>query len=120
MGETKTVGHDWRDIFRAFKMAFDPKKMFLGYIGLLASIIWCTTVVAFFSALKLVSTSPFAFIKLIFCSARECLPMVVKNMLLAIMPLDFGEFFVLAVLVFGLLAIWSLVGGAITRISALD
>ena len=34
MGETKTVVHDWRDIFRAFKMAFDPKKMFLGYIGL--------------------------------------------------------------------------------------
>ena len=35
MIEAKTVKHDWRDIFRAFKMAFDPKKMLLGYIGIL-------------------------------------------------------------------------------------
>ena len=120
MGETKTVVHDWRDIFRAFKMAFDPKKVFLGYIGLLASIMWCVVAVAFFSALKLVSTNPYAFIKLALSSAREGIPLAVKNSLLAIMPLDFGEFIVLGVLVFGLLVIWSLIGGAITRIAALD
>ena len=120
MGETKTVVHDWRDIFRAFKMAFDPKKMFLGYIGLLASIVWCVVAVAFFSALKLVSTNPYAFVKLALYSAREGVPLAIKNLLLAIMPLDFGEFVVLAVLVFGLLVIWSLTGGAITRIATLD
>lgn len=120
MGETKTVLHDWRDIFRAFKMAFDPKKMFLGYIGLLASLVWCVIAVSFFSALKLVSTNPYAFIKLVLYSAREGIPLAIKNLLLAIMPLDFGEFVVLAVLVFGLLVIWSLIGGAITRIASLD
>ena len=72
MGETKTVVHDWRDIFRAFKMTFDPKKVFLGYIGLsLASIVWCVVAVTFFSALKLVSTNPYAFIKLALSSARK-------------------------------------------------
>lgn len=120
MGETKTVIYDWREIFRAFKMAFDPKKMFLGYLGLLASLIWCMAAVAFFSALKMVSANPFAFVKLVLYSAREGAPLAIKNALLAIMPLDFGEFVVLGVLVFGLLVIWSLIAGAITRIAALD
>lgn len=120
MGETRTIRHDWRDIFRAFKMAFDPKKMFLGYLGILASLVWCVGAVAFFSSLKLVSTTPHIFIKLILCSARDGVPIVLKNVLSAIMPLDFGELFVLTVLILGLLAIWSLAGGAITRIAALD
>ena len=63
MGETKTVMHDWRDIFRAFKMAFDPKKMVLGYAGLLASLAWCSVVVAFFSALKLIGIKFFQYRK---------------------------------------------------------
>jgi hypothetical protein len=120
MAETKTIRHDWRDIFHALKMAFDPKKMFLGYAGLLASLIWCVVSVTFFSALKLVSTDSYTFIKLILYSAKEGIPAISKNLLSAIMPLDLGELFVFAVLGFGLLAIWSFVGGAITRIAALD
>lgn len=120
MGEITMIRHDWRDIFRAFKMAFDPKKMFLGYTALLASLFWCTAVVALFSALKLISTTPCTFIRLILYSAREGIPVVARSVSLAIMPLDFGELFVLSILVFGLLAIWSLAGGAITRISAID
>ncbi len=120
MGEAKTAGHDWRDIFRAFKMAFDPKKMFLGYAGLLASLAWCFIAVAFFSALKMVSATPYTFLELILRSAKEGVFIILNNFLPAIMPLDFAEFFVLLVLIFGLLVIWSFVGGAITRIAALD
>ncbi|MBU6391256.1 MAG: hypothetical protein KGQ83_03335 [Planctomycetes bacterium] len=120
MGETKTVRHDWRDIFNAFRMAFDPKKIFLGYIGILASLVWCVVAVAFFSALKLISTTPCTLVKLILCSAREGIPVILKNVTSAVMPLDFGEFTVFGILIFGLLAIWSLIGGAITRIAALD
>ena len=40
MGETKAVVHDWRDIFRAFKMAFYPKKMFLLYLFLFSNFIF--------------------------------------------------------------------------------
>jgi len=120
MAETKTIRHDWRDIFHALKMALDPKKMFLGYAGLLASLIWCVVSVTFFSALKLVSTDSYTFIKLILYSAKEGIPAISKNLLSAVMPLDLGELFVFAVVGFGLLAIWSLVGGAITRIAALD
>ncbi|WKZ19707.1 MAG: hypothetical protein QY310_03890 [Candidatus Jettenia sp. CY-1] len=120
MGEVKTIRHDWRDIFRAFKMAFDPKKMFLGYSALLASLFWCTIVVALFSALKLISTTPCTFIRLVLCSAREGVPVIARNISHAIMPLDFGELFALSILIFGILAIWSLAGGAITRISAVD
>lgn len=120
MGGAKLVRHDWRDIFHAFKMAFDPRKMLLGYAGLLASLAWCVIVVAFFSALKLVSITPYIFIELILRSAREGVFVLTNSLLPAIIPLDFGEFFVLFVLIFGLLAIWSQVGGAITRIAALD
>jgi len=120
MGETKVMTYNWRSIFHAFKMAFDPKKVILGYIGLVTSLMWCVTAVAFFSALKFVEISPYSFIKLILCSAREGIPVVIKYGLLTIIPLDFGEFFVLTVLVLGLLAIWSFIGGAITRIAALD
>src|SRR5574341_1246589 len=120
MGETKTVRHDWRDIFHAFKMAFDPKKIFLGYIGILASLIWCVVAIAFFSALKLISTTPCTLIKLVLCSAKEGIPVILKNVTSAVMPLDFVEFIVFGILIFGLLAIWSLIGGAITRIAALD
>src|SRR3990172_2066951 len=112
MGETKTVVHDWRDIFRAFKMACDPKKIFLGYVGILASLLWCVAAVTFFSALKLISANPLDILRIALYSAREAIPFVVKNALLAIMPLDFGEFVVLSVLLFGLLVIWSLVAGA--------
>lgn len=120
MGEVNVVRHDWRDIFHAFKMAFDPKKMFLGYAGLLTSLVWCMTAVGFFSALKLVSTTPSLFLKLVLSSAREGIPVLTKSLFSAIIPLDFGELFVLLILVIGLLVIWSLVGGAITRIAALD
>lgn len=120
MGETKTVMHDWRDIFRAFKMAFDPKKMVLGYAGLLASLAWCSVAVAFFSALKLIDTPPAIFAKLVLSSVKESIPVMMKSVFSAMVPLDFGEFFVFGVLVFGLLLIWSLVGGAITRLAALD
>ncbi len=120
MDDAKAIKHDWRDIFRAFKMAFDPKKVFLGYAGILASIMWCIVVVTFFSAFKLITTTPCMFIKLFLCSAREGIPVVVSNVLSSIMPLDFGEFFVLLAITLGLLAIWAFVGGAITRITALD
>ncbi|MCF6157934.1 MAG: hypothetical protein E3K32_05040 [wastewater metagenome] len=120
MAEAKAVRHDWRDIFRAFKMAFDPKKIFLGYAGLLASLVWCVIVLAFFSAVKLISINSYTFVRLIFRSAGEGISAAVKNFLSAITPLDFSELFVFAILVFGVLAIWSFVGGAITRISSLD
>jgi len=112
--------HSWLDILLAFKMAFDPKKVFLGYSGLLISLVWCVMAVSFFFALKLIETSPFIFIKLILSSVKDGLPIVVSNILPAVTPIHIGEFFVFAVIVLGLLAIWSLIGGAITRITALD
>lgn len=120
MIEAKTVKHDWRDIFRAFKMAFDPKKMLLGYIGILSSLIWCTITVVFFSSLKMISTSPSAIIKLVLYSAREGIPVVFRDFLLTIVPLDFGELITFAIIIIGLLIIWSIIGGAITRIASLD
>ncbi|HHT9106628.1 MAG TPA: hypothetical protein ACFYD7_12275 [Candidatus Wujingus californicus] len=120
MIEAKTVKHDWRDIFRAFKMAFDPKKMLLGYIGILSSLIWCTMAVVFFSSLKMINTSPSAIIKLVLYSAREGIPVVFRNFLLTIVPLDFGELIIFAIITIGLLIIWSIIGGAITRIASLD
>lgn len=120
MSKVKTVMHTWCDIFRAFKMAFDPKKMVLGYAGLLASLAWCSLVAAFFSALKLIDTTPAFFTKLVLFSVKESVQVIVKSVFSSFIPLDFGKLFAFGVFVFGLLMIWSLVGGAITRLAALD
>ncbi len=120
MDATKTINHDWRDILRAFKMAFDPKKVLLGYLGLLVSMAWCLSVISFFSSVKMISASPALVISLVCRSVKEGVPFLARNALSALSPMDFGEFFVLVVLVVGLLVIWALVGGAITRIAALD
>ncbi|MBI5307622.1 MAG: hypothetical protein HZB37_04620 [Planctomycetes bacterium] len=120
MNETNTITHDWRDILRAFKMAFDPKKALLGYAGLLASIVWCLAVMSFFSSVKMISASPSFVISLVCYSVKEGVPFLARNVMSTLSPMDFGEFFVLVVLVVGLLVIWAMVGGAITRIAALD
>ena len=101
-------------------MAFDPKKLLLGYAGLLASLVWCLMVLSFFSSLKMISVTPSFIIKLICSSVKEGVPFLARNVLSTLSPMDFGEFVVLVALVVGLLAIWALVGGAITRIAALD
>ena len=120
MDATKTITHDWRDILRAFKMAFDPKKVLLGYFGLLASMAWCLVVISFFSSVKMISASPTFVISLVCRSLGEGVPFLARSVLSTLSPMDFGEFFVLVVLVVGLLVIWAMVGGAITRIAALD
>ena len=113
MNETNTITHDWRDILRAFKMAFDPKKVLLGYAGLLASIVWCLVVMSFFSSVKMISASPSFVISLVCYSVKEGVPFLARNVMSTLSPMDFGEFFVLVVLVVGLLVIWAMVGGAI-------
>lgn len=116
MDEQKPIAYGWRDIFRAFKMAFDPKIIFLGYIGFLTSLLWCVIAVTLFYALKLVDTSPYMLIKFVLSPAGR----VISAMLSVITPLEIGEFFAVGIVAIGLLAIWSLVGGAITRIAAID
>lgn len=120
MVETKIHIHSWRDIFIAFKMAFDPKKMFLGYVGLLISLLWCVMAVSFFSALKIINVSPFLFIKIILSSMRENCPIHGSNFSSIATIFSIGGFVVFVIIILGLLAIWSLLGGAITRITALD
>ncbi|MCF6148259.1 MAG: hypothetical protein E3K37_06340 [Candidatus Kuenenia sp.] len=120
MVETKTHIHSWRDIFITFKMAFDPKKMFLGYVGLLISLLWCVMAVSFFSALKIINVSPFFIIKIILSPMRENCPIHGSNFSSVVAGFSGGGFVVFVIIVLGLLAIWSLLGGAITRITALD
>ncbi|MDR4507002.1 MAG: hypothetical protein MRJ65_01980 [Candidatus Brocadiaceae bacterium] len=120
MGQIEGMKINYRDIFLAFKMAFDPKKLFLGYLGLLVSLAWSMVVLAVSNGLKLVEVTPFIFIKILLSSVREGTPVLIKNVLLAISPLDIGEVLVSLILVLGLLALWSVVGGALTRIAVLD
>ncbi|MGQ3683898.1 MAG: hypothetical protein ACUBOA_02605 [Candidatus Loosdrechtia sp.] len=120
MTEEKIQRHDWRDIFCAFKMAFDPKRMFLGYAAILASLIWCIAATAVFSSLKLFNVTPSVFINLVLSPAKEGLPVIFRNIVSAAVPFNIGEFFAFTVIAFGLLAIWSFAGGAITRIASLD
>ncbi|GJQ50083.1 putative membrane protein [Candidatus Kuenenia stuttgartiensis] len=120
MVKTKTHVHSWRDIFVAFKMAFDPKMMFLGYAGLLISLAWCMTAASFFSALKIINLSPFFFTKIILSPMRDNCPIHGANFSSAAAMFSVGGFIFFITIALGLLAIWSFFGGAITRIAALD
>jgi len=46
----RELKQDWRDIFSAFRVAFDPKKMLLGFVGVFLSLLWIWVVLQGMSA----------------------------------------------------------------------
>jgi hypothetical protein len=114
------ITQDFRDILRGFKMTVDFNKLIFAFVGIVFSIIWVLAVLAFLSALGLISIGPFAIIDNVLVSPRLGLSSLFGIFLSGMATLDWAEYLGLVVLVVGLLIIWSIIGGAITRLAALE
>jgi hypothetical protein len=114
------ITQDFRDILRGFKMTVDFNKLIFAFVGIVFSIIWVLAVLALLSALGLISIGPFAIIDNVLVSPRLGLSSLFSIFLSGTATLDWAEYLGLVVLVVGLLTIWSIIGGAITRLAALE
>ncbi|MFQ5714507.1 MAG: hypothetical protein ACE5GU_10805 [Candidatus Scalinduaceae bacterium] len=114
------ITQDFRDILRGFKMTVDFNKLIFAFVGIVFSIIWVLVVLAFLSALELINTDPFTIIDKVLVSPRLGLSYLFSAFLSGMATVDWAEYLGLVVLVVGLLIIWSIIGGAITRLAALE
>lgn len=115
------VAQDFRDILRGLKMTFDFNRLVFAFVGIVFSIIWVLIILGLGSALKLTTTTPLDIINNVLVSPRLGLSYLFNNVLLTSMTnIDWAEYLGLVVLVLGLLAIWSVIGGSITRSAALE
>lgn len=111
---------DLQDVLRGFKMTLDFNKLFFAVVGIILSVIWVLVILAFASAFKLVAISPFELITGFLISPRLGLCSLIRKLFSSLQTVDWGEYAALVVLVLGLLIIWSVFAGAITRLAAVE
>lgn len=114
------IKSDWRDIFRAFRMAFDPKKVILGVGGVIASLVLFIVLISVFKHFGYVDIGPAEIINGAFFSSNLCPYDMLLSFFQSMMVFSTGKLIVSLCLVAGLLIIWSVAGGAITRIAAME
>lgn len=114
------IAQDISNILRGFKMMVDFNKLVFAFLGIVFSIIWVLTIISLFSALKLIGINPFVLISSVLFSHGLGLSNLLNAFLTTMATIDWAEFVALIVLVIGLLIIWSIFGGAITRSAAVE
>jgi hypothetical protein len=111
---------DTKSILRGVKVALDFNKLVCAFVGIAFSILWVLVILAFGSAFKLVEITPFEIINGFLISPRPGLCSLLNVLVSSIKSVEWGEYVVLIVLVLGLMIIWSVFAGAITRLAALE
>ena len=111
---------DTQSILRGVKMSLDFNKMFCAFVGIAFSILWVLVILAFGSAFKLVEITPFEVINEFLISPRLGLCSSLSALASSMKRVEWGEYVVLIVLVLGLMIIWSIFAGAVTRLTALE
>ncbi len=111
---------DLQDVLRGFKMTLDFNKLFSAVFGIILSLIWVLVILAFASTYKLVAITPFELITEFLLSPRLGLCSLTRTLFASIKTVELGEYAVLVVLVLGLLVIWSVFAGSITRLAAVE
>ncbi|MFQ5956451.1 MAG: hypothetical protein ACE5KK_01625, partial [Candidatus Brocadiales bacterium] len=111
---------NWQDMSYAFWAAFDLKRVLLGFVGVLASVLWVCGILWPFSVLKFIDTGPATVFANFLKPPMEGASSIFSAFSLAIASGSWKQYLPLALIIFGLLAIWSIIGGAITRIASLE
>ena len=111
---------DTKSILRGVKVALDFNKLVCAFVGIAFSILWVLVILAFGSAFKLVEITPFEVINGFLISPRLGLCSSLSALASSMKSVEWGEYVVLIVLVLGLMIIWSVFAGAITRLAALE
>ncbi len=116
----QSVIQDAQHILRGFKMSIGFNKLIFAFVGIVLSILWVLVILAFGSAFKLVEITPFEIINGFLISPRLGLCSFLSVLVSSIKSVEWGEYAVLVVLVMGLLIIWSVFAGVVTRLAALE
>ena len=111
---------DTQSILRGVKISLDFNKLVCAFVGIAFSILWVLVILAFGSAFKLVEITPFEVINGFLISPRLGLCSSLSALASSMKSVEWGEYLVLIVLVLGLMMIWSVFAGAITRLTALE
>ncbi|MGR3176859.1 MAG: hypothetical protein ACUZ8E_02250 [Candidatus Anammoxibacter sp.] len=114
------IKKDWRDIFRAFRMAFDPKKLILGFVGVVSTFFVVAILAGIFNRLGFISSTPKSLISDLFFTSNLCPYELLLVFCKSMTPFSVGRFIALTTLLMSILVIWSVIGGAITRIAAVE
>ena len=115
-----TFIQDTKSILRGVKMSLDFNRLVCAFVGIAFSILWVLVILAFGSAFKLVEITPFEIINEFLISPRLGLCSSISALVSSIKSVEWGEYVILIVLVLGLMIIWSVFAGAVTRLAALE
>ncbi len=111
---------DSQRILRSFKMSLDFNKLVSAFVGIALSILWVLVILAFGSAFELVEITPFEIINRFLISPRSGLCSLLSALALSVKSVEWGEYIVLIILVLGMMVIWSVFAGSVTRLAALE
>ncbi len=116
----QSVIQDFQNIMRGFKMSLGFSQLVSSFAGIVLSILWVLVILAFGSTFKLVEITPFEIINGFLISPKLGLCSLLSVLASSIKSVEWGEYAVLIVLVLGLMIIWSVFAGTVTRLAALE
>lgn len=122
----RELKQDWRSIFCGFRIALDGKKMFLGFVAIVLSLVGLLLLVwagQGLGALDAVTVDgPASLCKMLFTAPPNGWSALSREMVTAFYTtgLDLREVLFLVVAGLYLLVIWSIFGGAISRSAAVE
>ncbi len=111
---------NWRDMYYAFWSAFDFKRVFLGLLGMTMTYLWISLILWVFSTVGFIKMGPSALLVTFLQPPTVAGSQLLNALVAAFASESWKVYLPLALILFGLLAIWSWAGGAITRIASLD
>lgn len=107
-------------MYYAFWCAFDMKRVLLGLLGMVMTLLWVSGVLWAFSLAGFIKTGPSALLVIFLQPPTTAACQLFKAFTVAFASGEWRIYLPLAFILFGLLAIWSIAGGAITRVASLD
>jgi hypothetical protein len=111
---------NWQDMYYAFWCAFDIKRVLLGLLGMMMTLLWVSGVLWIFSLVGFIQTGPCALLVTFLQPPTVAACQLLNAFTTAFASGQWRVYLPLAFVLFGLLAIWSVAGGAITRVASLD
>ncbi len=111
---------DLGDIFRGITMSFDFNRLLFSFLGIFVSIVWIVLLLTSFNSFGFVNVKLSHLTNNFLFTLHPNFSLLFANISDLLLGAGLGEYIALAILFLGLIAIWSLVGGVITRTVALE
>ena len=120
MEEMQRIRQDWGCILRGVKMSFDFNRFVFAFLGIVISILWILMLLAFFTGFGLLTVKTSLLVSNSLFTLHPGFSHIFTIFTDSLRVAGWGEYAALTLLALGLLAIWSVAGGSITRLTALE